>query len=204
MASARTLHLFIKDVLNGEGGTASTAQKNENGTSGEISEQEGEDEEILDEKEIAEGTEENEGMETTEGVEGKDEKAKDEAKAEKEKRAATANKEKAKQLATELGVPAVSYNVLPKHDMFYLDKDSEIGVQCKISQQSGRATMGTVEVIHWFTGEKFKYNLQSCGNSIYLLANPKSSGGSTYLFVYEGGKRMLYGEKGKMKEVIMK
>ena len=208
-----------EELLNGGGSTATTTNNDENGTTGDFSNNEGMDEKEegdgeegdFDEKEIMEGMEKNEGMETTEGVEGEEEADKKEtteneekAKVEEAKNTATGKKEKAKQLAQELGVPVVSYNALPKHDMYYLDKDSEIGVQCKISQQSGRATMGTVEVTHWFTGEKFKYNLQSCGNSIYLLANPKSGGGSTYLFVYEGGKRMLYGQKGSMKEINMK
>lgn len=198
-----------EELLNGSGFTTSTPNNDENGTTGNFSEDEEEGD--VDEQEIAEGMNKNEGAEATEGIEKEDEADKREAtekeekaKAEEAKRAATANKEKANQLAKELGVPVVSYNVLPKHDMFYLDKDSEIGLQCKISQQSGRATRGTVEVTHWFTGRKFKYNIQSCGNSIYLLTNPESGSGNTYLFVYQGGKRMLYGEKGNMKEVNMK
>lgn len=109
----------------------------------------------------------------------------------------------AKELAQQLNVPVVGYNALPKNGMFYRNKDGEIGVMFNISSQRGSSSVGTMEITHWMSGEKIKFNIQSCGNSIYRLDNPKDKDMTGYMFVYEGGKRIMMGDKNEMQELTM-
>ena len=99
--------------------------------------------------------------------------------------------------------PTVTYNELPPNDMYFRDKEGEIGVKFIQSSKRGSAIIGTLNVTHWLSGESVTYNVKSCGKSIYQLINPKDPNAANYLFVYKGGKRLLLGDKEDVMELTM-
>ena len=103
--------------------------------------------------------------------------------------------ESGRKLAEKMEFPVVAYNAEPQHDMYYRNEEGDIGVKFNLKKQRSRTSIGTMEITHWLSGDKETYTLEPCGSSLYRIVNPKNPNKKTYLFVYQGGKKLIMGDQ---------
>lgn len=132
-----------------------------------------------------------EGEEPKEGKDGKTKEKEEKGKSDENRLLA----ESGRKLAERMEFPVVAYNAEPQHDMYYRNEEGDIGVKFDLKKQRSRTSIGTMEITHWLSGDKETYTLQPCGCSLYQLVNPKKPNKKTYLFVYQGGKKLIMGDQ---------
>ena len=140
---------------------------------------------------IATPSEEGEKPATSEGNDEKANEREENSKKEEARKLA----ESGRKLAERMEFPVVAYNAEPQHDMYYRDEEGDIGVKFDLKKQRSRTSIGTMEITHWLSGKKETFTLQPCGSSLYRLVNPKDPNKKTYLFVYQGGKKLIMGDQ---------